>query len=229
MISIVFLEPETAGNVGFLARVMKNFGFKDLVLVNPKCDHLAKEALDRATHAKSILKKAKVKPYKYLKVYDYVVGTTARLGSDYNIPRSPLTPSQFGQKLKALQKKKVAVVFGREGRGLSNKEILDCDFVVTIPTIKNFPTMNVSHAAAIVLYEAYQAVGKERVGEHIIPASKKEKEQTLKLLDQALNRMEFATEEKKETQRRVWKRMLGKSCLTKREAYALMGFLKKVK
>jgi len=229
MISIVFLEPETAGNVGFLARVMKNFGFKDLVLINPKCYHLAKEALDLATHAKEILKKARVEEYKFLKTYDYVIGTTAKLGTDYNIPRSPLTSQELGEKLKSLSKRKVALVLGREGAGLSNKEVLDCDFVITIPASKKYPTMNVSHAAAILLYEAYQAIGKGKVNEHIIPASKNDKDQTMKVLNTALNKMEFSTKEKKETQHRAWKRMLGKSCLTKREAYALMGFLKKIK
>ena len=105
MISVILIEPETPGNIGAIARVMKNFEFNELVLINPKCKHLSKEALDRSTHAKSILKKAKVKKINYLKQFDYLIATTAKLGTDYNIPRSPITPEQLGDKLSKLNSK----------------------------------------------------------------------------------------------------------------------------
>ena len=61
MISTILIEPETPGNIGAIARSMKNFDLKNLILINPKCGHLDKEALDRATHAKEILKNAIIK------------------------------------------------------------------------------------------------------------------------------------------------------------------------
>ena len=57
----------------------------------------------------------------------------------------------------------------------------------------------------------------------------KDKSQILKLLTISMNKLEFQTKEKKDTQRKVWRRLISKSFLTKREAFALMGFLKKIK
>jgi len=226
MISVVLVEPENAGNVGAVARAMANFGFEDLVLVRPKCRHMGKEALDRAKHAKDILQKARV--VKAPQGFDYYIGTTSQLGTDYNIPRSPLNVGRLSSVLKGRIRRKIAVVFGPEGKGLSNADILGCDFVVTIPADKNYPTLNLSHSVAIVLYELRNAFGKKKAGGHIIPISEAEKKQLLKMVDRILDKMEFATASKKKTQQVVWKRIIGKSFLTKREAYALMGFFKKI-
>jgi len=230
MVTIILIEPETPGNIGAIARSMKNFGLKDLILINPRCDHLSKEALDRATHAKEILKNAVIKDFSYLKQFDYLIATTAKLGTDYNIPRSPITPEQLAEKLAKINLKNlsIGILIGREGSGLKNKEILAADFIVTIPSSKSYPTLNAAHAATIIFYEIFQKIGKEKVNEHIITATKIEKEIILQKVGNILDKMEFSTEEKKETQRRIWKRILGKSFMTKREAYALLGFLRKL-
>ena len=86
MISIILIEPEISENIGFVARVMKNFDFKDLILINPKCD--LDKANKTAKHAKDILKKAKIKKISFLKKFDFLIGTTAILGTDYNISRT---------------------------------------------------------------------------------------------------------------------------------------------
>lgn len=227
MTSIILVEPETEGNIGAVARVMKNFDFKDLVLISPKANHLGREALDRATHAKNILKKAKVKDFSYLKNFDYLIGTTAMLGSDYNIPRSPLTAEQLAEKVSKV-KGKIGILIGREGSGLNNEEIKKCDFIVAIPTSKKYPTMNISHAVSIILYELFKKSGKKKINEHINFATKQDKEIILRYVNKVLDKMEFSTKEKKETQRIVWKRIVGKAILTKREAFALIGFLRKL-
>jgi len=222
MISVVLVEPRNSGNVGAVARVMANFGFSDLILVNPKCNHLSQTARNRAKWANNVLSKAKiVKSLSSIK--STLVATTAKIGTDYNIPRSPITP----EKLSKIIKKDAAIVFGRESTGLTNKEVQQCDFVVAIPTSRKYPVMNLSHAVGIVLYEL--AKKKENVSSHIIFASEADKKQLMKMLNKALNKMDFATKEKKQTQVKVWKRMIGKSFLTKREAFALMGFLRKIK
>ncbi len=230
MISIVLIEPTIPGNVGFIARAMKNFDLKDLVLINPKCD-LKKEALWFAKHAKDIIKKSKKKDFSYLKNFDYLIGTTAIIGSDYNIPRSPLTPKQLAEKLSTinLKKNKIALIFGREGTGLNNKEVQMCDFIVTIPTSKKYATMNISHSASIIFYELFQKLGKEKITDHITPASRIDKEVAFNLIKQLCDQVKFQTQQKKVTQLKVWKRLLGKSFLTKREIFALIGFLKKFK
>ncbi len=229
MITVVLVGIENAGNVGSIARVVKNFGLKELVLIDPKCDPQSKEAWDRAAHARDVLKKAVVADFSCLKRYDYIVGTTAKLGTDYNIPRIPMTPAELAKKLGGIDKKtKVAILFGRESFGLLNEEIQKCDFTVTIPASKVYPTLNVSHAVAVVLYELFKGELEADFKERYTPISGKEKEVALEKIENILNKMHFATPEKRETQKRLWKRMIGKAMLTKREAFALLGFLRKL-
>jgi len=226
MIYVVLIEPKTSGNIGAVARAMMNFGLKNLVIVNPKCDHLSMEAIKRAKHAKPILKKSKIVEKSHLRKFDYIIGTTSKLGRDYNIPRSPLVPEELAEKLKS-KKGKIAILFGREDSGLTDKEILGCDFVVNIPSSK-YSALNISHAASIIFYELFKKQGEKQLAKNIPIATKKEKKIILRLLNKKLEQMPFETAQKRETQKRLWKRILGKSMLTKREAFALLGFLRKL-
>jgi len=221
---IIAQDFQTPGNIGALARAMKNFEFANLVLLNPKCNHLDKESLDRATHAKEILKNARI--IKNLDDYDTIIGTTAILGTDFNLQRNPITPEQLS---KMTFKGKVGLIIGREGDGMHNEELLKCDIIVTIPTSKKYPTMNVSHAATIILYELFKRSKAEKVGDSIRHATKEDKERIYKLVNETLNKLDFASESKKNTQRLIWKKLIGKSNLTKRELMILYGFLRKIK
>ncbi|MBM3200249.1 RNA methyltransferase [Candidatus Woesearchaeota archaeon] len=225
MISVALIEPISPGNVGAVARVMKNFDLKELIIVNPQCDPLSEEAFKRARHAEDVLKKMKVvKSFSYLKKFDYVIGTTANVGStDYNIPRLPVRPED----LRILNKSSV-ILFGREDSGLTNEEILNCDFIVSIPASKKYKTLNVSHSAAIIFYEIFKN-NQSCSHEHIRMACGKDKDLLLKIIYKSLGRLKFSTPDKKETQRRLWKRVVGKSYLTKREFQAMCGFFKKIK
>ena len=223
MIQIVLVEPKNSGNVGAIARAMVNFGFDKLILINPKCNHLSQTARNRAKWAQDVLKKTK-KINSLSEIKSTLIATTGKIGTDYNIPRSPITPEKLSNIIN--KKKDLALVFGRENSGLNNKEISECDFVVTIPTSKKYSVMNLSHAVAILLYELSK--NKENISSHIIFASEQDKKQLMKMLNKTLNNMDFATKEKKQTQLLVWKRMISKSFLTKRESFALMGFFRKL-
>jgi TrmH family RNA methyltransferase len=226
MIHIALLESEIPGNIGAVARIMNNLGVSKLILINPQCDHLASEATARATkHAKHILKKVKVvKRFNYLKKFDYIIGTTAIQGSDYNIPRVAISPEKLSDKIKNI-KNNIIIVFGREGNGLRNEEIKQCDVMVTIPTSPKNPTMNISHSVGILLYEIF----KTKHQNEIELASKKEKDVLLKEINKIINKFKFSTKEKKETQKIIWKKVLNKSFLTKREIFSLFGFFRKLK
>jgi TrmH family RNA methyltransferase len=227
MISVVCIEIENPGNLGAIARIMKNFGLKNMILINSKCNKNDLEAVHRAKHAKDVLKKAKNKDIDYLKKFDYIIGTTSKLGTDYNIPRTPVTPEELGKRIIKIKNKKIAILLGKESSGLTNKQILMCDFIVTIPANKEYPALNISHALSIILYEIFKNTNKEKITDFEM-ASKKEKDVILKLINKIIDNMDFATEQKKETQKKLWKRIVGKSMLTKREAFALLGFLKKL-
>lgn len=228
MISIVAIEPETSGNLGSIARVMSNFDMRELILINPKCE-IDSDSRRFAKNAQAVLENARTADMKALKEFDCLIATTSKLGTDYNIPKTPITPEQLGEKLSEIKGKKVALVLGRESDGLHNDEVQMCDFIVTIPASKKYDSFNISHALAILLYEIKK---KELSGEMLkryTPISAAEKEQIMKMLESAMKKMEFRDELKMETQRAVWKRMISKSFMTRREAYALMGFLKRIK
>ncbi len=234
MLTLILVETEHAQNLGAVCRVMANFGFDKLVLINPKCNKDDIDALIRAKHeALPILKNAKVKDFSVLDDFDYLIGTTARNGSPYNLQRSPLTPQECADLLhdEGLLKNSrinVGLLIGREGHGLFNEEIKKCDYVVTIPTHPKYTTMNVSHAVAVLLYEFYKKIGSDKMQQRYLKASAQEKEVLMKVLESVLKKTAFETEGKRETQRAVWKRITGKAVLTKREIFALIGFLKKL-
>jgi tRNA/rRNA methyltransferase len=227
MIHVVLIGTENEGNLGAVARVMSNFSFNKLILIDPKCNHLSEEAIKRSKHAKNILKKANVCKIDELEKYDYVIATTSKMGTDYNIPRSAIDPKELSKKINPIRKKKIAILFGRESVGLTNKEISLSDYIVSVPTSKTYPAMNLSHSVAIILYELSD--NKENILSHINMMSKKEKEIILQLFDNLFENMEFKTSEMKKTQKTIWKRIIGKSNMTKREAFAVIGFLKKIK
>lgn len=235
MIEIILIEPKTPGNIGAVARAMKNFDFKRLVLINPGCSADDIEARKRAKHAADILKKAVIADFNYLKKPDCLIGTTAITGSDYNIPRVPLMPEQLAEKLanSGLLKKRIAILVGREDSGLHNNELELCDFVVTIPASEKYPTLNISHSVAILLYELFKAISKAMkkptsTGD-IKFSSGKEKQVLLGKINSTISRLGFSTKEKRETQKKTWKRVIGKAMLSRRELFVLHGFFRKLK
>ena len=230
MIEIILLEPSKQQNLGAVARIMKNFDFENLVLIAPKCK-IGKSARKVAKHANNILDKARIKDFSYLKKLDGLIGTTAILGTDYNVPRNAISIEKLSNNLLELNKNKklkMGLLIGREGIGLKNEEVNLCDILVTIPASKKYPTMNISHAVSIILYELFKSSDNEKSNSHINFANKDEKDIIVKYFNKVLDKMEFSTKEKKETQKIVWKRVVGKAILTKREAFAVMGFLRKL-
>jgi tRNA/rRNA methyltransferase len=230
MITIVLVKSQEPGNIGAIARGMANFELNDLILIEPLCNHLDEEALKRGKHGNYIVKKAVVKRYNYFsklkKDFDLVIGTTSLLGTDYNIPRTPLFPEDAAKKIN--EKQKVALLFGNEAQGLSNEEIKTCDFIINIPTSKKYPAMNISHAAAIIFYELFKESFKKDITDRIKPASRKERSIMMEKINNIIDGLDFATKEKKETQRIAWQRIIEKSMLSKREAFAALGLLKKI-
>ena len=226
MISVILIEPSVAGNIGAVARVMANFGFSDLILVRPKCDHLGEEAQARSKHARDILVKAKV--MNELPKKDYLIATTSIVGMHFNIPRTPINPKQLVELVKGRTKAKIGLVFGPEGPGLSNKDSEQCNVVLTIPTHKEYASMNLSHAVAIILYELYEAFGIEKVNEHHLMPDSATLKQAHKMVEDAIITLKFRSDEKRDVQREIWKKILGRLFLTKRELSAVMGFLKQI-
>ncbi len=226
-LTVVLLKVARAGNLGAVARAMKNFGVHKLLLIEPGCRPDENEAVFRATHAQDVLYAAELGDERALERFDLVVGFTGKLGDDYNLPRTPLFPSQLAERL-AARTGSVALLFGPEADGLTNKDLKRCDLVVTIPTAPEQPSMNLSHSVAVALYALRAEALQQPLAERFPLADAASKEQLRRMIEELLGQYHFTRAERLETQRVLWRRLIGKSFLTQREAMALMGFFRKL-
>ena len=224
---VVFVECETPGNIGFLARSMANFGLKNLVLLNPPT--LTKEAFYQATHGKYIVENAKI--YKTLDEFyqsqriDFKVASTGMAGGSYNLSRIPIKPEELGKKINVANK--TAILFGREGNGLTNEEIDDCDICVSIPTDPTYPIMNISHAGAIIFYELFK--NKHDFGvKGLEESTGLEKEYLLKDMHELIDYLDIP-EHKKKNGFKSFKNIINRAYITGREAHTLKGILRRLK
>jgi len=152
----VLVEPKEAGNIGASARAIKNMGFNNLCLVNPP-SFQTDEAFRFAHGANDILESATIFTTVKNAISDksIVVGTSRRTGTKRGVF---VTPEQGAQRLlEAARINKVAILFGREDRGLFNKEIGECGFLMTVPANKKQPSLNLAHAVMIIAYELSKA------------------------------------------------------------------------
>ena len=220
---VILVEPLYSGNVGSVARVMKNFGFSDLVLVSP-CE-LDTKARIMAVHAYEIIEKARIEFSFRDAVRDsnIVAGMTGNPGkTDNKHMRLPaLSPGRLKEKL-AGTGGVISLVFGREDRGLSNEELEMCDIIVNIPTSPEYPSMNLSHAVAVVLYE----LG-DMSGGNTYLADHSDIELLYEHIDEVLNDIEYK-EHKENKTKLMLRRILGRAEPTGREVQTLRGVLRRI-
>jgi tRNA/rRNA methyltransferase len=226
----VLVEPLYDGNVGSVARAMKNFGLSDLILVNP-CQ-IGDFGLAMASHARDVLEGAAVYPSlpAALEKADLVVGTTGKRLEDarhhlsLHLRVPCLTPAGLAEKLRG-KEGTVALLLGREDCGLNSDELALCDMLVSIPTSEQYPVMNLSHSAAVLFYE----LSKNGEGRGNVEMAKAE---SLALLrDKAgLLLSEIAyPEHKVDFTLLMLRRIFGRSELTEREARSLLGLINRVR
>lgn len=155
-IRIVLVNTTHPGNIGGVARAMKNMGLKNLYLVEPK-RYPAEEAVWRAGHAADLLDNAVVTETldEALGECGLIFGTSAR---ERAIPWPLFNPRESA--LKAVAESgvhEVAIVFGREDRGLTNEELQKCHMHLNIPTGDEYSSLNLAAAVQVVAYELRMA------------------------------------------------------------------------
>ena len=165
-IRIVLVNTSHPGNIGGVARAMKNMKFEQLHLVEPrKFPH--PEADARASGATDILEAAKVHASLEEAIADchIVVGTSAR---GRHIPWPVVDPRELSGVLESVSdEKQVAIVFGREDRGLTNEELHLCHHHVHIPSNPDFSSLNIAAAVQVITYELRMAsLYAEQASEH---------------------------------------------------------------
>ena len=219
---IVLVGPKNEGNVGAVARAMKNFGARRLVLVDPCA--IGDEARKRAMHGVDILEAARTAGTleAALKGADIVAGTTGiATMSEKKFLRISVAPREFADRISAMTGT-LAIVFGREDFGLLDEELEVCDILVSIPAHPQYPVLNLSQAAGIILYEVFSA-GRSKRGTR--EASGREKEVLHRALAELLDVTDYPSHKKWRT-KVMFRRLVGRAVPSKWEFHALMGVLR---
>ena len=200
---------------------MKNFGFTELILVNP-CP-LGVEAYARASHARDVLEQADVMSIgEVLSTSNLTIATTGALSLSACHPiRMPFYSPKEVRNLIDGYEGTISVLFGRENWGLNNDEVRQADLICTIPASDVYPIVNLSHAVGIVCYEL-AAIPK---GE-IALASPEEMTHLYRHIDEYLDLVDHPRFKRESTMTLI-RRILGRCNLTWREATTIHGLLRR--
>ncbi len=229
--SVILVEPTKAQNLGSIARVMMNFGFSKLILINPRIPLASPEIEIVARRGIQIINHADLR-YSSLQElreeFNLLVGTTARVGSDYNLNRVALTPEEVFTN--ELYGDNIGIVFGREQYGLKNEEINICDLLVCIPSNEKYPVLNLSHALSIVLYTIQYSLFSKQIQNTLKKpkhraASVNEREQLKSYFNQLIKEVNYHPE-KQRVASKAFSNILSRGYVSGREVTTLMGVFK---
>ena len=241
--SVVLVQPEHSGNVGSIARVMKNFNFKKLVIFNPieSIDKiLSYETCGYAMHGKDILLNAKIIHVEnqknhssvlknYLKDFDLIVATTAKGKKYSNIKRLAIFPQDL---LIPISEKPlhIAILFGKESRGLTNEEIRLADIILRIPASEEYPSLNLSHGCGIILYEIFKKVNILNIGrgkKPVLLADKKDRLVLYDFIEQIIEDLKIRTYRENNVYQ-AFKNVFERAYMSKKELSLILGLFSKV-
>jgi len=226
MLACILVEPESPGNIGSVARIMMNFDVQGpLILVNPP--KLNDDAYMMACNARDILNDAVIVDSLEgaLSMVDVSIATSREAGDEYNVNRISLLPDDI---IRALDTEgDIGIFFGRESSGLSNREISMADILVSIPTDTSYPTLNLSHAAAIIFYEFFRYSQKEKRPIRLEGATRQEKDMIFDDFDAIVDHIEKRGYRKK-ISKIVFRRVISRSFISSREAYTLKGVVRNI-
>lgn len=218
---VVLIEPLNDGNIGAVARSMKNFGLDELYLVRP-CK-IGEEATKRAMHGIDVLARARTvqSEDEALAGIEFVAATSGvKTANEKNFKRIAMSPKEFAEKLEG-KDATVALLFGREDFGLDKEMIKRCDFLVTIPANPSYSILNISHAAAILFYELHT---KGVVGWEPRKSGAVEMGKLNEYFGLLLDAIDYP-EHKKEKTRVMFRRLIARSVPSTWEFHTLMGVL----
>ena len=226
-ISFILVEPKEQGNIGASARAMKNMGFTNLELVYPGY-FFASEAKQMACQGVEILEKAGIHERLEDALVDknLIVGTTRRLGKR----RGLIIPLEDSVKriITSARKNKVAILFGRERIGLTNQEVEECGFLITIPADPSSPSLNLAQSVLLVAYELSRKTYKTDVPELV---RHEELDLLYKKIQSALGLLEYIPRGDRDLEKKIMrnlKHLIGRAGLTDWELKMLHGICSQI-
>jgi len=228
-IAIVLVEPQIPENIGSAARAMNNMGLKKLIVVAPGNFDIG-VVLKTATHNSiHILEQMDVVDdlLEGIGEYNYIVGTTARIGKYRPVLA---TPRRLAKELiNVSQNNKVAILFGREDRGLTNEHLKYCHTIVNTPTA-TATSLNLAQAVMIMCYEIYMTSVDEDAVISYVPrlANRFELEGMYEHLKRALIKIGFI--DPKNPEHWMWniRKMLSRYPLQAKEVQIIRGICRQI-
>jgi tRNA/rRNA methyltransferase len=233
---VVLVRPQIAANVGATARVMRNMGLSELVLVAPTADPADPRAHQLATHGEEVLDHSRIVAELGEAVGDCVLvaATSARVGGLVR-RQSVGPPDEIAPRLvKAMTTGPIALVFGPESSGLSNAEVMRCHYLIHIPTDPAFPALNLAQAVAICVYELrrhwlHHTAVPTLQPPCAAPAPFADQERAFEHLRQALEDVHFLWNEKSDSLMHALRHLIGRAGPTPMEVDVLLGLARQLR
>jgi tRNA/rRNA methyltransferase len=241
--TVILFQPEHAANIGSIARIMKNFNFDKLVVFNPIEDiEVIRSHYTQgfAMHGKDVLLNAQIielesqndyltKCKEFMQQFDLIIASTAK-GKHYkNVRRLAIFPKDLQLPISE-NPIKVAIVFGKESRGLTNEEIELADVLIRIPSSDEYPTLNLSHACGIILYEIYNKIHKLSLGRGTKPvllASRIDKQILYEMVKSTVNSLKIRPYTA-ENVLFAFKNVFERAIVSKKELNLILGIFSKL-
>ncbi|HBO88170.1 MAG TPA: hypothetical protein DD620_05425 [Verrucomicrobia bacterium] len=226
-IRVVLVEPMIGGNIGAVCRAINNNGITDLAIVNPRSDTNWNEAKKLACNARPQLAIRKTFDTLEEAIGDctLVAGTSARKGFYRD---TAMTPSEFAPiALESAAHHKIALLFGREDKGLFNDELACCTHIINIPTSPLYNSLNLSHAVMICCYELFKVSDAfEAPIEKAEEADSQLRERMFDLWREMMIQTEFTHDQKLDHMMMGLRRIFSRGKLTVPDTKILMGLAK---
>jgi tRNA/rRNA methyltransferase len=230
---VVLVRTKVAANIGAAARVLRNMGLSDLVLVAPEADPADPRAELLATaHAAGVLRSARVVSTFEEAVGDCLVvaASSANVGGLFR-RQSVGTPEEvMPHLLRVLPSGPAALVFGPEPSGLTNEEVARCHYLIHVPTDPTYPALNLAQAVAICVY-ALRSAFLRQTGEFApppAPAAFAEQERMFEHLRAALTELHFLYGDKADALMHALQHLIGRAGPTGLEVKMLHGLARQI-
>ncbi|OAQ53937.1 hypothetical protein HTG_06610 [Natrinema mahii] len=228
--AVAVVDAQSPGNVGTIARSMKNFGFEELLLIDPPELDPDGEAYGYAGHAREdVLPEAEEITFDHLAENYHTIGCTAVTNEDdRSHTRFPYsTPAELADRLPTVEAP-TALVFGRERVGLTNEELARIDEICSIPASADYPVLNLGQAATVTLYELRSLALTETQLPDVeqVRAPEATVDRLYDQWDDLLTEINHPDEKRDKTMRML-RRVFGRADLTEREANTLLGLLRR--
>ena len=231
-LTVILVKPKGPINIGSAARTMMNFGFSKLRLVAPAKDYLSLPVRKMALTAFPVVEKAPVFDDLKSALADVQVafGTTRRFGK---YRKHFFTPAKAAGKIRDFSENlSCALVLGPEDTGLETKDLDLCQHFIYIPTHEGYPSMNLSHALSVLLYEIFKGCDQDKAESGVsVPrnlANIDELEHMYDHMRETFLSIDFLDPQSPEHLLRVFRRIFGAAGLSSRDVRIIRGLMRRI-